>query len=512
MKNKNFLDNPNVFISMSENCSYPSAPFSPPEIYPELKKLDYKIKPNPKNKIYEKVRETLAGLGLDKKNYGKTNWNPLKELVKQGDHIVIKPNLVRAQHPLGYNPQCMISHASIIRPIIDYILLATEGKCKITICDVPLQQSKWDILMKVSGLDKLQEYYKSQGISIEILDLRKEISIEDKNGVIIDRAIKDRDPKGYAAVNLGKKSMLMPIMDSYKKFEITDYGKGTVPIHHNPEKNEYCIAKTILDADVFINIPKLKTHRKAGMTAALKNLIGMNGDKRWLAHHRRGALNEGGDEYRSLHNVNQALLLFQWRTFAMIKRNKLLLPLASLLKLVFHRIIPLLTKMIKRTKIKSNSNQDTNEVKKIDADLAALSEGSWYGNDTLWRVILDLNRALLYSDKEGKMQNIPQRKYLSIVDGIIAGEKEGPIEPTPKETGIIIGGFNPVTVDYTCAEVMGFDWEKIPTIKNSFGIKEWKIYKGNQKSINLISKDIKKIHDFKFCPSQGWIGHIEKDD
>ena len=34
--------------------------------------------------------------------------------------------------------------------------------------------------------------------------------------------------------------------------------------------NEYCISNTILDADVIINIPKLKTHKKAGITVCLK--------------------------------------------------------------------------------------------------------------------------------------------------------------------------------------------------------------------------------------------------
>jgi len=32
----------------------------------------------------------------------------------------------------------------------------------------------------------------------------------------------------------------------------------------------------------------LKLHRKAGITCALKNLIGINGNKEYLPHHRLG--------------------------------------------------------------------------------------------------------------------------------------------------------------------------------------------------------------------------------
>jgi hypothetical protein len=53
-------------------------------------------------------------------------------------------------------------------------------------------------------------------------------------------------------------------------------------------------------------------------------------------------------------------------------------------------------------------------------------EGGWYGNDTLCRTILDLNRILLYADSRGEMQREIQRRRLFLTDGIIAGEGEGP--------------------------------------------------------------------------------------
>ena len=62
-----------------------------------------------------------------------------------------------------------------------------------------------------------------------------------------------------------------------------------------------------LEADVIINLPKLKTHQKAGITCALKNLIGINGNKEYLPHHRIGGFELGGDCYPGSSDLKRAL-------------------------------------------------------------------------------------------------------------------------------------------------------------------------------------------------------------
>ena len=79
-----------------------------------------------------------------------------------------------------------------------------------------------------------------------------------------------------------------------------------------------------------------------------------------------------------------------------------------------------------------------------------------------WRTILDLNRAVLFADREGRVQANPQRRYLTIVDGIVAGEGEGPMGATPLRAGLLVGGFDPVLVDAEVARLMGFDPARIP--------------------------------------------------
>ena len=56
--------------------------------------------------------------------------------------------------------------------------------------------------------------------------------------------------------------------------------------------------KIVLEADVIINIPKPKCHRLAGMTAALKNMVGVIYDKNSLPHRKIGSVEEGGDAYK----------------------------------------------------------------------------------------------------------------------------------------------------------------------------------------------------------------------
>lgn len=428
---------------------YPDAPFSPPKMYPELKKILNSSEINPNNKVYPLVRETFRLLGLDKENYYSQNWSPLKAMVNPGDKVVIKPNMVYHYHPiedLGF--KSMVTHASVIRPVIDYLLLETEGEVQIRICDAPLQSADFDLIIKNSGLGDLVSYYKKKGIDIDIVDLRYEISTCDDEGLIIQRKRGKGDPKGYVTVNLGRRSAFTPIIHASNKLEITDYPSGTVALHHNTEKNEYLIAKSILDNDLFINIPKLKTHKKAGITVAMKNLIGINGDKSWIAHHRRGGINTGGDEYEKF-SLSEYL---KWHINAILKQSPEGIKINKVLRKIYRHLFW--------------QGKSIKEAAMNPCGKSAALEGSWWGNDTVWRSILDLNNILLFADLEGELNDLPQRKYMVIVDGIIAGERNGPMEQLPKKIGTIIGGFNPAYVDYLAAAVMGLNYQKIPSITN----------------------------------------------
>jgi hypothetical protein len=62
-------------------------------------------------------------------------------------------------------------------------------------------------------------------------------------------------------------------------------------------------------------------------------------------------------------------------------------------------------------------------------------EGSWSGNDTIWRSTLDLHHLVLHTDRHGRLHDQPQRRELALIDGIIGGEGEGPLASTPRHSG-----------------------------------------------------------------------------
>src|SRR5690348_15772521 len=78
---------------------YPPAPFHPPEAYPEYPFKDSGY--DPQNTVYAAVRDMFYRLGLDAEHYGTPDWNPLGAIIKPGEKVVLKPNLVISEHELG---------------------------------------------------------------------------------------------------------------------------------------------------------------------------------------------------------------------------------------------------------------------------------------------------------------------------------------------------------------------------------------------------------------------------
>jgi hypothetical protein len=95
-------------------------------------------------------------------------------------------------------------------------------------------------------------------------------------------------------------------------------------------------------------------------------------------------------------------------------------------------------------------------------------DGAWYGNDTVWRMCLDLQRILLYGTPSGKMAGTRQRVVVTITDAIVAGEGEGPLAPEPVESGFVTGAVNAAAADWVHARLMGFDSEQIPLVRHAF--------------------------------------------
>jgi hypothetical protein len=148
------------------------------------------------------------------------------------------------------------------------------------------------------------------------------------------------------------------------------------------------------------------------------------------------------------------------------------------------------------------------------------SYGRWYGNDTIWRSVLDLNKLLHYGNADGKMHDTLQRNVLFIVDAITAGDDNGPRDPDAKECGVIVVGKNAVAVDTVCCALMGFDYKKVHVVNNAYKIKSYPLISVTPSDILIESNDVrfnaKSPNDityeesYQFAPRAGWKGHIEK--
>lgn len=278
----------------------PSTKFRPSNHYPEYMLNGVS---DVENHVYEAVRKSFILLGLDKENIGTPNWNPLGGTIKPGDTVLLKPNLV-----MDYNQnksggvECLYTQPGVVAAVVDYVIIALKGTGQIVIGDAPMQECNFSNLLSTSGYDVLIDYYKSQGIDISIVDFR-ELSSVVKDGV--HYASINKDAKGKI-INLGTESEFYG--DTYSdKIRITNYDPRILPTHHHGDKQEYYVSDYILNADVIINMPKPKTHRKAGVTISLKNFVGANVRKEFLPHHTMGSVYEKGDEYLEKNYLHSTL-------------------------------------------------------------------------------------------------------------------------------------------------------------------------------------------------------------
>src|SRR6266571_4024698 len=352
------------------------------------RRLDYR--PHTRAELREEVRGLLVQLGGG-------NANPLMGVVKPGDLVLLKPNLVldRVSDPLA-----ALSNSAVVEVVCDFALEALGTRGRVVIADVPLQSAQFEAVVALTGLDQVMERYARSGAPVQLLDLRQEY-LHIVRGMHRGLHPLSGDPLGYTVVNLGAASELEPLAAYRSRFAVGDYDReSTRRYHMSSSQNEYLIPNTILAADVLINLPKLKTHKKTGITCALKNLVGTCGHKSYLPHYREGRPMTGGDEFAIDHPIKE----LQRNAIERLKTTNALL----------YRTVRFVGRLVLRL-----------VTARERADLRGVMSGSWFGNDTLWRTILDLNKIARYVDKEGNLRDTPQRRYLCIVDGVYGGENDG---------------------------------------------------------------------------------------
>jgi len=469
-------------------AGYPAdPPFHPGRKYPEYPLGDVAED----NTVYDMVRQCFLDAGMDAEHAGSPKWNPLGDFVRPGQTVLVKPNLVLDRHPCGGEIQCLITHGSVVRAILDYVLIALKNSGKIVVGDAPLQGTNYGAAVRATGILPVIEYLRqSTSVDIALADFRQVHGLRDENGHIREWKEVAGDPAGSVTFDLGADSMLQPLAGDYKKFRVAKYPARETRQYHNERSHKYVIAGSVLDADVIISIPKLKTHCKAGVTLGLKNFVGTVCRKQCLAHHRARGTGEGGDEYPGASLLKRAAVVLEdWIDG---NRSKTVRTVLDLLQRIDWRLMKML---------KVNPYKD----------------GGWHGNDTVWRMVLDLVRISMYGRRDGTLAATPQRKILTLLDGIISGEGEGPLEAEPVRTGALFMGISPHVVDIVTAAWMGFDWKKIPLLRNAAGITRWPIEECDSNELRMTAngkhhsiEDVQKASwRMNFKPPEGWRNHIE---
>lgn len=459
---------------------------SPPERYPELPFPTARLA----NPVYALLRRLLEAMGLDAARIGTPHWNPLSEILSLGQQVLVKPNLVHHQHYRGGQLHWLVTDPRLIRAVCDYAFLAVGREGHVIVGDAPLQSADWDSLVRETRIERLPGFYASHGYRLSLRDFRT-LRTVDRRGMKCDPTPLAGDPAGYRSVDMAGDSLHAG--RDWRRFRVTNYNPHTMREHHNATRHEYLVAGSVLSSPVVINLPKLKTHRKSGLTGPLKNMVGINGCKDWLPHHSSGSSRDGGDEYGGRSTWKR---LSSW----LVEREETAGHIAQKLS--------------------------WNAARRLVYGLGSMTatdrswEGSWSGNDTLWRTILDLNRAALYADSEGVLHDTPQRTLFTIVDAMLAGEGEGPMAPEPVPLGCLLASAHPLAAEMAAARLARWPESGLRQIGGAFGLQRYGLAAFSRQDLDIEALDcaegrMQRTHWTEFSrflrPTSGW-SHIAAEE
>lgn len=377
-------------------------------------------------------------------------------VVSPGARVLIKPNWVldENQGPWGIEP--LITHASLVRAAVEASLKA--GAAHVVVGDAPLQGCNFESLIAKTGLEEWAGELANREPRFKGLRDFRRTTCEFVDGVRV--AAENQVPEDqFVLFDLGRDSLLEPITDDRESFRVTCYDPRMLARTHSPGRHQYLVARPIIEADVVINLPKLKTHKKAGVTCALKNLIGINGNKEYLPHHRIGGSTTGGDCYPGGSPLKLAL------EHTLDRKNK--------------------TTSMAAGRVWQTVATQLERAAHLMGDRVGV-EGSWPGNDTIWRTCLDLNRILLYGRTDASLSDTVQRRVIHLVDAVVAGQGDGPLAPQPLEIGILLAGENAAAVDWVGAQLLGYEASKIPIAREAFGEFKWPLTSFDHESVRLV--------------------------
>jgi uncharacterized protein (DUF362 family) len=364
----------------------------------------------------------------------------LGEWITPGERVFVLPNLVmhrridRGETIPSFLAKC--TNGSIVKPLVAHAVEAVGDSRLVSVGSASLQACDYAAAAREAGFtDSPSEDSTAPLAGIEPMDLRSVATVWSKYGALLERYSRDVPT---VEVDLGSLSFLdeLYLRKTSVDFRVGDYDPVETLSFHSKGRHIYTIHRDVLESDVIISVPKLKTHEKVGITCALKGTIGTVTRKECLAHYRHDNRNGRGDEHPPGN------------------------PLRSLASVISDR-----SSAAPHTRLGNGARI----VGKSAFRLARIGHhgimgGAWAGNDTAWRMALDVARILRFARPDGSIADTPQRSHLVLVDGIVAGEGEGPLRPSPVLAGTVIFSGDVVAADVTCAQLMGYEPDRIPLL------------------------------------------------
>ncbi len=435
--------------------------------------------------VADALRDLFTVWGLDPGRAGRADWNPLADLIPPNSKVVLKPNWVLDYNQSGSGLDCLITHPAIIEAVLEFVALT--GPASVVLGDAPVQGCDFGHLREVCGIDDMAARFRARGLPLTVVDFRRTVLRGRHLGESRDEGVRDLDR--FVLFDLKDQSLLEALAADSDKLRVTMYDPDLLKRTHAPGRHQYLVAREAIEADVVINLPKLKSHKKSCLTGALKNVIGINGNKEFLPHHRKGGGEAGGDCYPGGS---------WWKSQA-----ETVLDVANR-RSPGHAQATLTrgAQLLARVAVHMGA----------DANL----EGSWYGNDTIWRTCLDLQRILRYGRLDGSLDSRPQRRVVSITDAIIGGEGEGPLANTPVPSRFLTAGLNTAAVEWVHARLMGFDPCKIPLVREAFGAFPYPLASFAPQAVRvrtasgeMPADEVVPLDGRSFLAAEGWRGHCE---
>ncbi|HEX6750644.1 MAG TPA: DUF362 domain-containing protein [Longimicrobium sp.] len=459
---------------------------SPPEPFPES---PFPGAPPGGNRVYALVRRALQASGADAGRFGTPAWNPLGEWILPGQRVFVLPNLVVERRPgepeADFRGKC--THGSVLRAVLDYAALAAGGAERVRFGNASLQSCDYASVAAETGAAAVGAFWAEHDGDRGPLDLRATVTRWTRFGALLER--RTRHPEDVVHVDLGADSLLDELYRGgpAPEFRVGDYDHREMAEYHAPGRHVYAVHRAVLEADAIVSVPKLKTHEKVGITCALKGTVGAIARKECLAHHRKGGAGQGGDEY----------------------------PGGTPVHLLASEMADRVTTM--------DAGVGANLVRVASKGLyralrvgPGIMAGGWHGNDTAWRMALDIARILRFARADGTLASTPQRTHLVLVDGIVGGEAEGPVYPRGNPCGAVVFGSDPVWADVACARVMGFDPAAIPLVARALDPLPYPATELREGDVHVMVdgspaglEDLNRVLERGFVPPKGWKGHVE---